>query len=170
MKLKIIVACVLCALLGGFVMTAVAKERVTRKQKRMQKELRNEPLMNFYSMNVNAFALRRQEIILKRTDNGGVLTVAKGFEQEDGQGVQKVEVDYQVMDHVRDMIVDGLLFDIKESYYPKFDITDATSWSLDFKIGTKSFGSSGYAVGPDHSQTLNEIEQYLYELYDERTR
>ena len=162
--------CVLCALLGSCMTTIGANDKVSKKQKEMQEELRNEPLMNFYSMNVNAFALHRQEIILKRTDNGGVLTVARGFEEEDSQKVQKVEVADSILDHVRNLIVDGLLFDLKDSYYPEFDITDATSWSLDFKLGTKKFGSSGYAVGPDHAETLREIEQYLCTLYEERTR
>ncbi len=114
-------------------------------------------------MEVNAFALYRIEFTLKRTENGGELTIDKGF--HDDMEIQKVSVDNDVLEKVRDIINRGKLYDLKDQYMPEFDVTDATSWSLDMYAGNNKISSGGYAKGPDHHETLNEILSYLEKLY-----
>ena len=67
--------------------------------------------------------------------------------------------------HVRDMVESGKLYEIGKDYYPDFDITDASSWSLSIYFEKGDISSSGYAAGPDHSDVLTEIERYLAGMF-----
>lgn len=135
----------------------------TEDNKHSKHKSLSEPLDYFYYMEVNAFALYRIEFMLKQTENGGGLTIDKGF--HDDMEIQKVSVDKEVMENVRNMINSGKLYDLKDQYMPEFEITDATSWSLDMYAGDNKISSGGYAQGPDHREALNEILSYLEKVY-----
>ena len=54
-----------------------------------------------------------------------------------------------------------MLYEIGQDYYPDFDITDASSWSLSIFFEKGDISSGGYASSPDHSDALSEIQKYL---------
>ena len=74
-------------------------------------------------------------------------------------------VDDSVFQRVRDMVESGMLYEIGKDYYPDFDITDASSWSLSIYFEKGDISSGGYATSPDHSDALSEIERYLAGMF-----
>ena len=125
-------------------------------------------LLSFSSSASNGFAGWRRELTLKRDKNSesGTLTLKEerhlrwGPGEEEGTDTTIVVAD-SVFQRVRDMVEDGMLYEIGRDYHPDFDITDASSWSLSIYFEKGDISSGGYAVGPDHHEVLNEIERYL---------
>ena len=125
-------------------------------------------LLSFSSSASNGFAGWRHELSLERNANGdgGTLNLKetnyRHFEPDGPKPTDiTVEVADTVLQRVRDMVENGMLYEIGKNYQPDIMITDATSWSLYMKFEGGSISSSGYASGPDHHETLREIEAYL---------
>ncbi len=128
-------------------------------------------LLAFSSSASNGFAGWSQELTLTRdkAGQGGTLTLNEDNFRSYGPenaGPKRitVEVGDSVFQRVRDMVERGQLYDIGSRYMPDVFVTDASSWSLDFKLEGGSVASSGYACGPDHYETLNEIRKYLVKI------
>ena len=49
-------------------------------------------------------------------------------------------------------------------YHPEVMVMDASGWSMDITFEGGSIDSQGYAVGPDHQDTLHKILRYLTKL------
>lgn len=125
-------------------------------------------LKSFSYVYSNAFAGYRDEFTLKRTgDNGELCIVEERFDGREPEKPRTVTVEDSVLQRVRTMVEDGQLYDVGRRYAPEFDLMDGPSWSMDFSFEGGSISSSGYAAGPDHSDTLDAILKYLKELYDE---
>lgn len=119
----------------------------------------------------NGFAGTLNETTLTKKDGKGLLTVniqnMRFNPEEKEKEPVSVEVDDSVFQRVRSMVESGLLYDVNTSYVPETDIMDASNWSMDFKFEKGNISSSGYAVGPDHSDSLHKILRYLITLYNE---
>ena len=125
-------------------------------------------LLSFSSSAGNGFAGWRWEISLRRDENSesGTLTLKEerrshGEPTENGNTETTIVVADSVFQRVRDMVESGMLYEIGQDYYPDFDITDASSWSLSIYFEKGDISSGGYASSPDHSDTLSEIQKYL---------
>jgi hypothetical protein len=125
-------------------------------------------LLSFSSSASNGFAGWRKELSLKRNADGqgGTLNLKeenhRHFEPDGPAPTDiTVEVGDSVFQRVRDMVENGKFYEIAKSYQPDIPITDASSWSLYMKFEKGSISSSGYAAGPDHSDVLRAIEEYL---------
>ena len=58
------------------------------------------------------------------------------------------------------------VYDVGRWYTPDYMIMDASNWSFSITFEKGGISSSGYASGPDHADTLGQINQYLKGLYD----
>ena len=127
-------------------------------------------LLSFSSSAGNGFAGWRRGLTLKRDENSesGTLTLKEERRRGPRAGANTdttIVVADSVFQRVRDMVESGKLYEIGKDYYPDFDITDASSWSLSIYFEKGNISSSGYAAGPDHSDALSEIERYLAGMF-----
>ena len=127
-------------------------------------------LLSFSSSAGNGFAGWHRELTLKRDENSesGTLTLKEERRRGPRAGANTdttIVVADSVFQRVRDMVESGKLYEIGKDYYPDFDITDASSWSLSIYFEKGDISSSGYAAGPDHSDVLTEIERYLAGMF-----
>lgn len=127
-------------------------------------------LLSFSTSAGNGFAGWRRRLTLKRDENSesGTLTLKEERRRGPRAGANTdttIVVADSVFQHVRDMVESGKLYEIGKDYYPNFDITDASSWSLSIYFEKGDISSSGYAAGPDHSDALSEIERYLAGMF-----
>ncbi|MCR5472367.1 MAG: hypothetical protein K6F02_04325 [Prevotella sp.] len=131
-------------------------------------------LEEFHYVTSNGFAGYRKEVVLKKVDGKGQLLYDVKQMLWDGEDVVKepvpVAVEDSVFQRVRDMVEEGSLYDISKRYTPDVDITDASNWSLEIALKGGIISSDGYAVGPDHSDTLNNILNYLNTIYEALTK
>lgn len=131
-------------------------------------------LEEFHYVTSNGFAGYRKEVVLKKVDGKGQLLYDVKQMLWDGEDVVKesvpVAVEDSVFQRVRDMVEEGSLYDISKRYTPDVDITDASNWSLEIALKGGIISSDGYAVGPDHSDTLNNILNYLNTIYKALTK
>ena len=125
-------------------------------------------LLSFSSSAGNGFAGWRWEISLRRDENSesGTLTIkeerrSRGEPTENGNTETTIVVADSVFQRVGDMVESGMLYEIGQDYYPDFDITDASSWSLSIFFEKGDISSGGDASSPDHSDALSEIQKYL---------
>lgn len=118
----------------------------------------------------NGFAGFHLEIYLGKKDGANVLRVEEKrmrFEPDEKEpAVYDVVVDDSVFVKVRDMVEQGQLYDVGRWYTPDYMIMDASNWSFSITFEKGGISSSGYASGPDHADTLGQINQYLKGLYD----
>ena len=130
-------------------------------------------LKEFNYVTSNGFAGYRKEVVLKKVDGKGQLLYDVKQMLWNGEDAEKepvtVAVEDSVFQRVRDMVEEGSLYDISKRYTPDVDITDASNWSLDITLEGGTISSDGYAVGPDHSDTLNSILKYLNTIYEALT-
>ncbi len=127
-------------------------------------------LLSFSTSAGNGFAGWRRGLTLKRDENSesGTLTLKEERRRGPRAGANTdttIVVADSVFQRVRDMVESGKLYEIGKDYYPDFDITDASSWSLSIYFEKGDISSSGYAAGPDHSDVLTEIERYLAGMF-----
>lgn len=141
----------------------------------VQKKMPGGRLLSFSYHTSNGFAGYRLEVTLERktADSPGTLKFDEKRmrmrpDQEEKESVD-VAVDDSVFVRVRDMVEQGELYDVGRRYEPDIDIMDASGWSMDFRFEKGTIDSGGYAVGPDHHDTLNEVLRYLEGLYKELT-
>lgn len=123
-------------------------------------------LLSFFSSAGNGFAGWRRELALERDEKSesGTLILRekrRSFGSESADTDTTIVVADSVFQRVRDMVESGMLYEIGEEYHPDFDITDASSWHLSIYFEKGNIMSGGYAIGPDHSDALREIERYL---------
>ncbi|MBR5085142.1 MAG: hypothetical protein IKX33_11145 [Prevotella sp.] len=125
-------------------------------------------LKSFYFSSGNGFAGFYEEFSLMKKDGKNILGIKSvkrmHIPEDKGEVERQIEVDDSVLQRVRDMVEEGMLYDVSREYSPEMMITDATSWSMSIYFEGGSINSSGYAAGPDHSDTLNSILKYLSEL------
>lgn len=118
----------------------------------------------------NGYSGFHLEIFLGKKEGANVLRVEERhmrFEPDEKEPeVYDVVVDDSVFVKVRDMVEQGQLYDVGRWYMPDFMIFDASNWSFSISFEKGSISSSGYASGPDHSDTLGQINRYLKGLYD----
>ncbi|MBR6180960.1 MAG: hypothetical protein IKQ77_07100 [Prevotella sp.] len=129
------------------------------------------PLTYFRHSISNGYAGTHDETILEKKDGKGRLAVnmknmRMNPEDRDKEPVW-MEVEDSVFQHVRDMVEAGLLYDVNPHYSPAADIMDASNWSMDFYFEGGKICSDGYAVRPDHSECLDNILRYLFDIYKE---
>ena len=129
-------------------------------------------LLSFFSSAGNGFAGWRRELALERDkgSDSGTLTLreerhVRWGPKENANTDTTIVVDDSVFQRVRDMVESGMLYEIGKDYYPDFDITDASSWSLSIYFEKGDISSGGYATSPDHSDALSEIERYLAGMF-----
>ena len=127
-------------------------------------------LLSFSSSAGNGFAGWRRGLTLKRDENSesGTLTLKEERRRGPRAGANTdttIVVADSVFQRVRDMVESGKLYEIGKDYYPDFDITDASSWSLSIYFEKGDITSGGYASSPDHSDALSEIERYLAGMF-----
>ena len=119
----------------------------------------------------NGYAGTHDETILEKKEGKGRLAINMKNMRMNPEDKNKepvwVEVEDSVFQRVRDMAETGLLYDVNHYYSPSVDIMDASNWSMDFKFDGGSISSSGYASGPDHSDSLHDILRYLFVVYKE---
>ena len=125
-------------------------------------------LKSFSFTSSNGFAGFREEFSLRK-DNGKnilkIMIVRNMHHPEDpGHVDRELEVDDSVLQRVRDMVEEGKLYDVSREYRPEMLVTDATGWSMYIRFEGGEVSSSGYATGPDHYDTLNQILQYLSQV------
>lgn len=121
----------------------------------------------------NGFAGYKFEVRLSReqADGPGTLLVdEKNFmrmrpDELEVKASEPVAVDDSVFVHVHDIVEQGKLYEVGRYYQPDVDIMDASNWSMYIKFEKGNIDSNGYAVGPDHSDTLNQVLSYLNILY-----
>ncbi len=128
-------------------------------------------LKSFHYQQSNGFGGFRHETSLTRHADrpGGVLTISNQrmmAEEDLQQKPAVVEVPDTVLQRVRDIVEQGRLYQVGRSYMPDFDILDASSWSMDIDLEGGSISSNGYAAGPDYSDALDEILNYLKAVAD----
>lgn len=118
----------------------------------------------------NGFAGYHFEVSLGKKEGVNVLRIEEKRMRfnpdEEVPPVYDVVVDDSVFVKVRDMVEQGQLYDVGRWYTPDYMIMDASNWSFSISFEKGSISSSGYASGPDHSDTLGRINQYLKGLYD----
>ncbi len=129
-------------------------------------------LTRFYYRTANGFAGYLFEVSLSKKEGKGWLSIKerKGMrgvpdEEEAEKAPAPIEVDDSVFQRVRDMVEEGKLYEVGRYYSPDYMITDASSWSMDFKFEGGTISSGGYATGPDNYQTLSRILDYLREIF-----
>lgn len=131
-------------------------------------------LEEFYFVTNNGFAGYHKEVVLKKVDGKGQLLYDVKQMLWNGEDEVKepvtVAVEDSVFQRVRNMVEEGSLYDISKRYTPDVDITDASNWSLEIALEGGIISSDGYAVGPDHSDTLNNILNYLESIYEALTK
>lgn len=125
-------------------------------------------LKYFYYSRNNGFAGFREEFSLNKDKGKNILKIMIArrmhIPEDPGETKCEIEVDDSVFQRVRDMVEEGKLYDVYREYFPENMITDASGWSMNFSFEGGSIDSQGYAVGPDHHDTLNKILQYLVEI------
>lgn len=134
-------------------------------------------LLSFSSSAGNGFGGWRRELTLERKANSEDGTLNLKDESfrcfEPGAPAltdTTVAVADSVFQRVRDMVENGMLYEIGKSYQPDIMITDASSWSLYIRFEEGSISSRGYASGPDHYEALRKIEAYLIGLVPKKDR
>ena len=152
----------LCAMLES----AINSELNTRQPATMP----GGSLKRFEYSTGNGYSGFHLEIFLGKKEGANVLRVEEKrmrFEPDEKEPVvYDVVVDDSVFVKVRDMVEKGQLYDVGRWYMPDFMIFDASNWSFSISFENGSISSSGYASGPDHSDTLGQINQYLMGLYN----
>lgn len=134
-------------------------------------------LLSFSSSASNGFAGWCHEVSLERkadSESGTLNLKEKNFRNFEPDGPAPTDISVEVADsvfqRVRDMVENGMLYEIGKTYQPDIMITDATSWSLYIRFEGGSISSSGYASGPDHHEALREIEAYLAGLCEKKEK
>ena len=82
----------------------------------------------------------------------------------DNPTIVSVTVDKSVMEHILELFLSNKMYDYKEQYQPKSEITDGTDWSFSAKVGNKSYRSSGYQAWPDR-KAFNAINSYICSFF-----
>ena len=133
-------------------------------------------LLRFYHSVSNGYAGFRASMELVRKDDGGgtLLVEEQNMMRHIEPGVEEkepepIEVDDSVFVRVRDIVEQGHLYEVGRRYQPDIMIFDASGWSMNFEFEGGNIDSGGYANGPDHADTLNDVLRYLNALYKERT-
>lgn len=158
--------------------TAVEK-RIDRIRSAIKREISSRPeatmptgrLIYFSFSNGNGFAGYHEEVTLERNKNGtgGKLTIKvqrMRTPEEMDKKPQTAEVADSVFQRARDIIETGKLYQMGRNYMPDVEIMDANSWSMYIILEGGNISSGGYAAGPDHSDTLSEVIQYLKGFVD----
>ncbi len=129
-------------------------------------------LTNFYYRSSNGFAGYLLEVNLSKKEGKGWLSIKERrgmrgvpVEEQAEEEPKIIEVEDSVFQRVRDMVEEGKLYEVGKYYSPDYMIMDASSWSMDFKFEGGSIHSGGYATGPDNSQTLSRIIDYLKKVH-----
>ena len=158
----------------AFDAAAAAEKRIGRIQSAIKHEIKTRPeatmpsgrLNHFSFSNGNGFAGYHEEVTLDRNENGtgGKLSMRvqrMRTPEEMDKKPQTVEVADSVLQRVRDIIEAGKLYEVGKNYMSDVEIMDASSWSMYLGFEEENIFSGGYAAGPDHSDTLSEVIQYL---------
>jgi len=122
----------------------------------------------------NGFAGTSSEVTLSKEDGKGMLkceskTMRYSPDEIEEKEAKTIEVADSVFECVRCIVEDGMLYDVSENYFPDYMITDASNWSMEIICEGGSITTGGYAVGPDHSDTLGKVLKYLNAIYMEAT-
>lgn len=143
-------------------------------------------LLSFSYSSANPFTQRSINIKLEKNGGNNLLTIRrepnerkKGFhfvpakstnhdKEFDEDIIETIEVADTVFKRVRDMVEEGKLYDMKESYYT--NAMDASSWDMEFKFEDGVIKSRGNATFLDHYVTLNQIINYLSSIYERKTK
>ena len=125
-------------------------------------------LKRFYYSNNNGFAGYREEFSLHKEKGKNILKILiarrMNMPEDPGETKCEMEVNDSVFQRVRDMVEEGMLYDVYREYHPEVMVMDASGWSMDITFEGGSIDSQGYAVGPDHQDTLHKILRYLTKL------
>ena len=125
-------------------------------------------LKSFYYSSSNGFAGFREEYSLRKEGGKKILEIKivrrMHYPEDPGETNREMEVDDSVFQRVRDMVEEGKLYDVYREYQPEIMVMDATGWSMGIRFEGGSIDSGGYATGPDHHDTLNNILRYLMEV------